>query len=103
MTRMTRMTWLVGVLVGVEIPMSLGALITMKRFLNSLFFPSIGCERIVPNRQTPFGNTKNDCMHTASSVVSSLATKFPQSLFGVFLRQFVQTIINSVDRFWNDG
>lgn len=28
---------LVGVLVGVEIPMSLGALITMKRFLNSLF------------------------------------------------------------------
>ena len=25
------------------------------------------------------------------------------SLFGVFLRQFVQTIINSVDRFWNDG
>ena len=30
---------LVGVLVGVEIPMSLGALITMKRFLNSLFSP----------------------------------------------------------------
>ena len=30
---------LVGVLVGVGIPMSLGALITMKRFLNSLFSP----------------------------------------------------------------
>lgn len=30
---------LVGVLVGVEIPMSLRALITMKRFLNSLFSP----------------------------------------------------------------
>lgn len=30
---------LVGVLVGVEIPMSLGALITIKRFLNSLFSP----------------------------------------------------------------
>ena len=28
-----------GVLDGVEIPMSLGALITMKRFLNSLFSP----------------------------------------------------------------
>lgn len=31
---------LVGVLVGVGIPMSLGALITMKRFLNSLFSPN---------------------------------------------------------------
>lgn len=28
-----------GVLDGVEMPMSLGALITMKRFLNSLFSP----------------------------------------------------------------